>query len=417
MGITIWLKQKKLIALSILLMTLFIFLITEPRTWEVRIDRRSFLLNGFDSQTVEEWRALRNNLKSLSKLGEVLFQNAPEPKIIDSTFQILVWKYGPTIENRHLKHFSDQRIDPFEGCPVRNCNITYDDEAITTADIVIMHLHRFNGKQDLPTRTRLDQIWAFLTDESPLHTFLNGNVKLDDFDGLFNWSMTYRMDSDIPVPYGRTALKEPFDSQVEVRLDKRRDVLVAILGSNCQGTNHRWKYVAELQKHIQVDVYGGCGRKKECPGHFQSDCQAIDDYLFYLSFENSNCDEYITEKLWWNAFHKNSIPIVMGSDKKNYRKILPPQSYINVDDFASPSALAQNLLRLNKTGDFKSFYRWKANFQVLNEHGYFKSKSYHYCRICQALNYNNKTTKVYDHLTDFWSIQENCHPAWDTWTD
>lgn len=68
------------------------------------------------------------------------------------------------------------------------------------------------------------------------------------------------MDSDIPVPYGRTvALPEPLETNRKPWENKRRDVLVAIMGSNCGSNNHRWKYVKELQKHLNVDIYGKCG--------------------------------------------------------------------------------------------------------------------------------------------------------------
>lgn len=153
-----------------------------------------------------------------------------------------------------------------------------------------------------------------------------------------------------------------------------------------------------------------------CPGHFGADCPAINNYLFYLAFENSNCDEYITEKLWWNAYQKNSIPVVMGSTQATYKKLLPPDSYINIDDYASPQVLANYLLWLNETGEYTNYYRWKNYFEIRNEHGYFQSKSYHYCRICQAMNYNDKTTKVYTNLERFWSTKD-CHLAWDEGQD
>lgn len=67
------------------------------------------------------------------------------------------------------------------------------------------------------------------------------------------------------------------------------------------------------------------------------------DYRIYLAFENSNCDEYITEKLWYNAYFKYAIPVVMGGSRRNYEELCPPESFIHVDDFDSPQSLADYL--------------------------------------------------------------------------
>ncbi|KAL1497992.1 hypothetical protein ABEB36_008864 [Hypothenemus hampei] len=417
MGQNIIQKNRFFLTLvACVLTTIYFFVYKNPEQIE---SKSNFYLSAYPSlsrKEIDVWMTNRQLLlTNLSKLGEVLFLNVSEPEAIDKRYEILIWKYGYTIENRHLKQYSHKRIDPFEYCPVKNCDLRFSDKSISTADIVIFHLHRIKGVDDLPKRQDSKQIWAFLTDESPYNTFLQSkNNTLKNYNGLFNWSMTYRSDSDIPVPYGRTVLKKwPIKRQNQI-YEKKLDVLVAILGSNCGGQNHRWDYVKQLQKFIQVDVYGGCGPfKKSCPGHFKSDCPAIENYIFYLSFENSNCNEYITEKLWWNAYAKNSIPIVMGSSQTTYKALLPPGSYINTEDYANPNALAYHILSLNKSGEYRKYYRWQEKFQVLNEHGYFGSKSYHYCRICQAVNYNNKDHKVYNDLESYWSVKRDCHSSWD----
>lgn len=85
---------------------------------------------------------------------------------------------------------------------------------------------------------------------------------MKNFIRVFNENL-FRMDSDVPVPYGRTLLLEKELPNNNVNLTyKKQDVLVAILGSNCGGKNNRWEYVKELQKHMKVDVYGRCGPLK-----------------------------------------------------------------------------------------------------------------------------------------------------------
>lgn len=133
-------------------------------------------------------------IAKLSNLGRMLFLNEKQKtNHSNSSFTILIWKYGRTIENRHLKHFSNKKLNPFEHCSVKNCKITYADEDLSKADLIIFHLHRMKGVKDLPQGERNSkQIWAFLTDESPYHTFLTPKITLNDFNGVFNWSMSYR---------------------------------------------------------------------------------------------------------------------------------------------------------------------------------------------------------------------------------
>jgi alpha-1,3-fucosyltransferase len=51
------------------------------------------------------------------------------------------------------------------------------------------------------------------------------------------------------------------------------------------------------------------------------------NYKFYLSFENSVCRDYISEK-FWKALNNNIVPVVLGG--ADYSRVAPPKSYINV---------------------------------------------------------------------------------------
>ncbi|GBM40128.1 Glycoprotein 3-alpha-L-fucosyltransferase A [Araneus ventricosus] len=333
-------------------------------------------------------------------------------------FTIHVWKHGERMKRRFLRSYGRFVRDPYASCSVNNCRLSTNDSRINESDAVLFHLHQTKGPKTLPSYHPEKQIWVFFTDESPLHTFLTTRrYTMKDYNGLFNWSMTYRSDSDVPVPYGRTVPlgekeKASFQSKDYATLKKKG---VAILGSNCGGQNHRWDYVSELQRFIDVDIYGGCGTLK-CPGHFTKDCPLIEDYKFYLAFENSNCKEYITEKLWWNAYSKEVVPVVMGARKSDYEKLCPPNSFIHSDDFESPSDLAKYLdyLMYNDTA-YNSFFDWKKDYKVVNEHGYFGSPSLHLCHICEALNnFYGAKPKMYNDLQSFWNPKTDCYKA--SWT-
>ena len=66
----------------------------------------------------------------------------------------------------------------------------------------------------------------------------------------------------------------------------------------------RLTYGHELNRYINVDIFGKCGNDYVCSKKRKDACitEITKQYKFYLAFENSNCREYITEKLYRNAY-------------------------------------------------------------------------------------------------------------------
>lgn len=127
------------------------------------------------------------------------------------------------------------------------------------------------------------------------------------------------------------------------------------------------------------------------------------NYKFYLSFENSNCRQYITEKFYRNALGYNDLnylilPIVMGPRKEDYIRFAPPASFIHVNDFKSPKELAKYLKQLD-TDDvlYYSYFNWKTMGQFID--------TKFMCRVCSLLH-NAKTigkTKSYSDIKHWWT--------------
>ena len=57
-------------------------------------------------------------------------------------------------------------------------------------------------------------------------------------------------------------------------------------------------------------------------------------YPFYFSFENSLCEDYVTER-FFDALRGGMIPVVYNW--ANMSKIAPEHSYIDVKDFSTIS--------------------------------------------------------------------------------
>ena len=107
-----------------------------------------------------------------------------------------------------------------------------------------------------------------------------------------------------------------------------------------------------MKKFINIDVYGKCG-PLDCPVE-NIDCfiNLSKSYKFYIAFENSLCSEYVTEK-FWRSIRLPIVPVVMGGT--DYKKIAPPKSFIDVNDFGSVKELTNYLQYLDKN-DVKIIY-------------------------------------------------------------
>lgn len=132
-----------------------------------------------------------------------------------------------------------------------------------------------------------------------------------------------------------------------------------------------------MAKYIQIDIYGNCGsyfknsKPIPCPNneHYQT-CYTslINSYRFYLAFENSLCDDYVSEKFWKfytssMIFKTNIIPVVRGAKRGQYNHLVDNENMlIYADDHQSAESLANHLnyLNENKTA-YLDLFKWKFN--------------------------------------------------------
>lgn len=275
-------------------------------------------------------------------------------------------------------------------CPVNRCTVTDDRSLGRDADAVMLH---HSGARPW-TKRPPHQVWILYMLESPYHT-----PGLQGVKDVFNWTATYRHDSTIVAPYEKFV---PFNPSVQTIPQNKSYAIgktkkVAWFVSNCGGRNGRREYATELSKYISVDIYGACGPLK-CPRHNSKKCfDMLDkDYKFYLAFENSNCRDYITEKFFVNGLQHDVIPIVMGAAPEDYKRAAPPHSFIHVDEFESPQALAEYLHKLDTNDDlFNEYFQWKGTGSFVN--------TFFWCRLCAMVHEaQNHEPSQYKDLERWW---------------
>ncbi|XP_021967372.1 alpha-(1,3)-fucosyltransferase C [Folsomia candida] len=133
--------------------------------------------------------------------------------------------------------------------------------------------------------------------------------------------MTYRSDADVIHSYMRvipkTNIKFPIslineEYQTWINLTRKKAKLAALVVSHCDTPSKREYLVAKLKRFLNIDIFGGCGTKS-CPPGITSEDSCFtgisNTYKFYLAFENSLCDEYVSEK-FFRAMNLTLIPVV-----------------------------------------------------------------------------------------------------------
>ncbi|XP_042889422.1 alpha-(1,3)-fucosyltransferase C-like isoform X2 [Penaeus japonicus] len=290
--------------------------------------------------------------------------------------------------------------EPFvrAGCRVDRCFLTADRSRFPLESLDALVWHFRSGDLSLPEFRSPHTRYVFRMQESPVFLYSS----LHPYNGLFNWTFTYRLDSDFPSPHGFVLNKRahPIDAASAVG---NKTKLIAWFVSNCHSESGRESLVRTLQQYVEVDIYGKCGSLK-CQRSQQRECYRMleRDYKFYLAFENSLCADYVTEK-FFDVLQYYIVPIVWGS--ADYATQGPRHSYIDARDFSSVKSLARYLMYLDSNDTaYMEYFSWKSDQHLAT--GWAASVR-PWCDLCERLH-AEASTKIYEDLLGWFVNGSSC---------
>uniref|UniRef100_A0A672GVG0 Fucosyltransferase n=1 Tax=Salarias fasciatus TaxID=181472 RepID=A0A672GVG0_SALFA len=306
----------------------------------------------------------------------------------DTQILLLVWHYR-----------ASKPRDCWRSFQISGCTVTGDRSMYNKADAVIMR-HRdvkLDKEAPLPPEPRpLAQKWIWFDTEPPTIV-----LRLWEYEGIYNLTLSYREDSDTFVPYGYVIPNVLLDKVPPARFayplsssSDPRPGFVAWVVSHWTKSMERVLFYNHLKEYIKIDIFGRAGTTSLPPGG-DSVVQMIRQYRFYLAFENSQHTDYITEKLW-NAVNGGAIPVVLGPSRKNYERFLPPEAFIHVDDFPTVRELAQYLLKVKDSPSLIQMHlSWRRDYSL-----YMTSMwGEFYCTACKAVRMRKGKIDVVKNLT------------------
>ncbi|KAG0030028.1 Alpha-(1,3)-fucosyltransferase 11 [Podila clonocystis] len=258
--------------------------------------------------------------------------------------------------------FNDPQV--FEGVVVDNCDLpytckfTHNRDVYDEAKIIVYHGTAFNPKDT----SRIEDVksgnkaWVLMSLEAPKPYQIKS-----EWTNVFTHTWTYSFHSDFVQSYFKAGrgpdtfisnilAKPKYTIQEKNTFRKEGLAPIAWIVSSCTSENGRHFYVKQLQKYTKVDIYGHCMSNKEFPkGPDRKDLDPdlfIGKYKFYLAIENTNCNDYVSEKI--NKPYVNGLVPIVDGPKDYSRYLATNHSAIRMDDFATPEQLADFINELDK---------------------------------------------------------------------
>ena len=289
--------------------------------------------------------------------------------------------------------FSIKRIrEHAKTCRFNNCEHTANKSILKSSSAIVFCMSDGAALNRPPLNVHerpTNQVWIYFRMESPTIQEQMYKGRIPSWINSFNWSMSYQLDSDIIVPYGVLKTKQSEENRNFSEIFRRKSKLAAWLVSECNVPSLRDKFVDKLKKHgLPVDIFGRCGKRltKDPEKTISA------EYKFYFSFENSICEDYVTEK-FFKYFRYDTILVVRGG--ADYKKLFPKHTFIDTADYKGFKSLVDYLKLVgNNETLYTTYLRNKARYTSTH----WKDNNQHYCALCNKLNHVGNYQKTYSQI-------------------
>ena len=167
--------------------------------------------------------------------------------------------------------------------------------------------------------------------------------------------------------YSYSEKSSNLEDKLYADIPKKTKLCSMIISSNnlVQGQRDRLKFTAEIMDHFKTKIdYYGFGIKELC-----SKKDAIDPYLFSIAIENSQHENYWTEKIA-DVYLGHTMPIYHGCI--NIENYFPAKSLVNINIYNKDEAISQIEDCLNNPSEVYNSAVFDARRKILLEYNMFK---------------------------------------------
>ncbi|KAL8611997.1 hypothetical protein ACOMHN_048493 [Nucella lapillus] len=285
-----------------------------------------------------------------------------------------------------------------ENCPEPGCKLLYPLPKGVRADAIV-----FEGvdKDEMPpNRFDKNQVFVFRTMMGP-STLPHEGRWLRAWKSAFNWTWSYRKDSDIWQPFGllRRAKKVKPMSYFE-SLTKTKNQAVAWIPRTCpeSTSSKRDEFIKELDKHVHITEFGSC-TNHTCSGKAGTCSENLTKkFFFLLAAEDDLCRDQVTE-VFYRAWQEKThiLPVVRGG--ADYSSYFPEGTYIDTDWFESVEQLAEFMVELVASRKIYTQLLWRKAHWVKSMK---RPDELSLCKLCSKLHNLDSNRKWYSDIQDWY---------------
>lgn len=308
---------------------------------------------------------------------------------------------SPYMSSATWDYYFEYGLQPFKECKYNKCFVTRYGKSLRLQKFSALIYDAFydNNYHRVPRTRTSQQMYIYMNTHAPSYMKLNEKLFLLG-NMFFNWTMTYRLDSDLVILNGYIEERKTKYDIPSIKSLKNKSG-AAWFTNDCDDSNSKREVlVKELKTLFKVDIYGKCG-KLPCVDR----CYEMIEkkYKFYLAFEKYYCKDYVTEELY-NILQREIVPVVYNWRMEN--TFLPPGSTINVEDFDSVNELAAYLNYLDKNEhEYAKYFEWKKEFVVFSKKNNMSVFKTTLCELCRKLH-EPIISSIYNDLYTWWFGRE-----------
>lgn len=306
------------------------------------------------------------------------------------------------------------QIDWYILCPAEHyrhalCDVTVARQMLASSDAIVLDDEHL-VEQGLPTVRQQFQYWVFW---SKRHVSPDHDLSLEEESSLrllkdkINWTMAWREDADIVLPYrtwrcGFTGNRSVSRTAVQHKATRKE---IAWIVSTCEEDRfeHRAQFFNEthtgMAHTVSVKLFTSCGseqctRPRDCIPYIAK------NYQFIVVTLQPDCFQSAYEVIY-DAFNYNLVPVVLAP--LNTTLNVPAHSVVSWSDLQETGKLSEHLRRLlSDSALYESYFTWKNNCSFVNVEDDL-------CPLCRAVMTTPALYRTsYDNIRQWWTRAMNC---------